>query len=152
MYLASFDKKLFESRQTETLMMTQQKTYRIIAIISYLLIMLMGQMIALPFFFWLAFTLFDFGNIDQLFAFLAVLGLVTICINHNKQRTSKLLTLDVVCFFLLASPLVRRMTAVPIELFNYLAFIIPTILFSLFYTASLFVGCRQYSRIKSSSS
>ena len=103
----------------------------------------MGQMIALPFFFWLAFTLFDFGNIDQLFALLAVVGLVIICINHNKTRTSKVLTLDVICFFLMASPLVRRMSTVPIELFNYLAFIIPTALFALFYTASLFFGCKQ---------
>jgi len=129
-------------------MITQQKTFRIIAIVSYLLIMLAGQMIALPFFFWLAFTLFDFGNIDQLFAFLAVVGLVTICINHNKPRTSKVLTLDLLCFFLLASPLIWRMTVVPLELFNYLAFIIPTTLFALFYPASLFFGCRQYSKIK----
>jgi hypothetical protein len=132
--------------------MTPQKTFRVIAVISYLFIMLMGQMIALPFFFWLLFTLFDFGYVDQLFAFLAVAGLVITCINQNKTRTSKILTLDLLCFFLLASPLVRRMTAVPIELFNYLAFIIPTTLFALFYTASLFFGCRQYSQIKASSS
>ena len=132
--------------------MTQQKTYRVIAVLSYLLIMLMGQMIALPFFFWLLFALFDFGNIDQLFALLAVVGLITTCINHKKTRTSKVLTLDLLCFFLLASPLVSRMTAVPIELFNYLAFIIPTALFALFYTASLFFGCRQYSQIKAGSS
>jgi hypothetical protein len=98
------------------------------------------------------FTLFDFGNIDQLFALLAVIGLAAICINHNKTRTSKVLTLDVICFFLLASPLVRRMTAVPIELFNYLAYIIPTALFAFFYTASLLLGCRQYSQIKAGSS
>lgn len=114
--------------------------------------MLMGQMIALPFFFWLLFTLFDFGNVDQLFAFLAVVGLVAICINHNKTRTSKILMLDLLCFVLLVSPLVRRMTAVPIELFNYLAFIIPTALFALFYAASIVFGCRQYSQIKASSS
>ena len=130
----------------------QQKAYRVIAIISYLLIFLMGQMIGVPFFFWLAFTLFDFGNIDQLFAFFAVVGLVTICINHNKTRTAKLLALDLLCFFLLISPLIRRMTAVPIELFNYLAFIIPTTLFVSFYTASLFFGCKQYSQLKTGSS
>ena len=132
--------------------MTLQKTFRVIAIVSYLFIMLMGQMIALPFFFWLLFTLFDFGNVDQLFAFLAIAGLVIIYINQNKTRTLKILTLDLLCFFLLASPLVRRMTAVPIEVFDYLAFIIPTTLFALFYTTSLFFGCRQYSRIKTSSS
>lgn len=130
----------------------QQKAYRVIAIISYLLIFLMGQMIGVPFFFWLAFTLFDFGNIDQLFAFFAVVGLVTICINHNKTRTAKLLALDLLCFFLLISPLIRRMTAVPIELFNYLAFIIPTTLFVSFYIASLFFGCKQYSQLKTGSS
>ncbi|QKG52248.1 hypothetical protein [Hymenobacter sp. BRD67] len=113
--------------------------------------MLMGQMIALPFFSWLAFTLFDFGNIDQFFAFLAVAGLVITCINRNKIRTSKVLALDFICFFLLASPLVRRMTAVPIELFNYLAFIVPTAMFLLLYIASLFFGCRQHSQVKASS-
>jgi hypothetical protein len=112
----------------------------------------MGQMIGLPFFFWLLFTLFDFGNIDQIFAFFAIVGLVIICINHNKIRTSKVLTLDLLCFLLLASPIIRRMTAVPIELFNYLAFIIPTTSFALFYIASLFFGCRQYSQIKAGSS
>jgi|SRR5687768_13156888 len=130
----------------------QQKAYRVIAIISYLLIFLMGQMIGVPFFFWLAFTLFDFGNIDQLFSLFAVIGLLIICINHNKTRTVKVLTLDLLCFFLLASPLVSRMTRVPIELFNYLAFIIPTTLFVSFYTVSLFFGCKQYSQVKTGSS
>ena len=111
----------------------------------------MGQMIGLPFFFWLLFTLFDFGNTNQLFAFFAVVGLVTISINHNKIRTARVLTLDLLCLFLLASPVIRRMTAVPIELFNYLAFIIPTTSFVLFYTASLFFGCKQYSQIKAGS-
>ena len=126
-------------------MFTQQKNYRVMGIISYLLIVLMGQMIALPFFFWLLFTLFDFGNIDQLFAFLAVVGLVMVYINRDKKRTSKILVLDLLCFFLLASPLIRRMMAVSTELFNYLTFIIPTALFVLFYTASLFFECRQKS-------
>jgi hypothetical protein len=126
----------------------QQKVFKVIAIIIYLLTILHGQMIGLPFFLWLLFTLFDFGNIDQLFAFLAIAGLTIICINQNKMRTSKVLMVDILCFFLLASPIVRRMMAVPIELFNYLAFIIPTILFALFYTASLFFACREYSKIK----
>ena len=126
----------------------QQKIFRTISITSYLLIILMGQMIGLPFFFWLLFTLFDFGNFDQLFAFLAIVGLTIIFVNYNKVRTAKVLAIDLLCFSLLASPLVRRMTAVPIELFNYLSFIIPTTLFVLFYAASLFFGCRQYSRIK----
>ena len=146
LHLAELNRYL--KQRTKDLILTQQKTYRVIAIVFYLLIILNGQMIGLPFFFWLLFTLFNFCNIDQLFAFLAVVGLTIICLNHNKIRTSKVLTFDLICFFLLASPIIRRTTAVPIELFNYLAFIIPTALFALFYTASLFFGCRQYSKTK----
>jgi hypothetical protein len=128
--------------------LTQQKTYKAIAVGSYLLIFLMGQMIGLPLFFWLPLTLFDFGNIDQLFAFLAVLGLILIFSNYDKTRTSKILILDLLCFFLLASPLIRRMTVVPIELFKYFAYIIPTATFILFYTASWVFGFKEYSRLK----
>jgi len=103
----------------------------------------MGQMIGLPFFFWLLTTLFDFGNIDQLFAFLALIGLTLIFINRNKIISLKILAIDIISFLLLASPLVRRMTAIPIEKFNYLAFIIPTTAFVLFYCVSLFFSVRQ---------
>lgn len=127
----------------------QQKIYKVVAIIFYLLIILNGQMIGIPFFLWLLFTLFDFGNIDQLFAFLAIAGLTIICVNHNKLRTSKVLMVDIVCFILLTSPIIRRMSVVPIEFFNYMAFIIPTTLFALFYTASWFFACKQYAQIKS---
>ena len=101
-------------------------------------------MIGLPFFFWLLFTLFDFGNIDQLFAFLGVIGLTITFINRNKNRTLTILLIDIICFLLLASPLVRRMTAIPIEKFNYLAFIIPTTIFGLFYIFSFYFSVRQY--------
>ena len=101
-------------------------------------------MIGLPFFVWLAFTLVDFGNIDQLFAFLAVFGLILIVITRNKQRTLSALVLDIFCFILIASPLVARMKEVPIELFNYNAFIIPTGLFVLFYFVSLYFTLKVY--------
>jgi len=55
------------------------------------LIILAGEMIGLPFFLWLLFTLFDFGNIDQLFAFLAIGGLTISFINKNKKRTFNIL-------------------------------------------------------------
>ena len=124
--------------------MKKYKIAKLISIVSYLLIILMGSMIGLPFFFWLLFTLFDFGNIDQLFAFLAVIGLTLTFINRNKNRTLTILLIDIICFLLLASPLVRRMTAISIEKFNYLAFIIPTTIFGLFYIFSLYFSVRQY--------
>jgi hypothetical protein len=129
----------------------QLKTFKIIAIVFYLLIILMGQMIGLPFFFWLLYTLFDFGNIDQLFAVLGVIGLAINCITFNSTRTSKVLLFDIISFMLLASPLVRLMTAVPIELFNYLAFIIPTTIFGLSYIVSLCYSVRQYLQIQKTS-
>jgi hypothetical protein len=122
----------------------QQKMLKIFAVIAYLLIILMGDMIGLPFFFWLLFTLFDFGNIDQLFAFFAVIGLTIIFIKMNSTRTLKTILLDVLCFVLLASPIVKRMASVPIEKFNYPAFIIPTIIFVLLFILSIFFSYRQF--------
>lgn len=120
------------------------KILKIIALVSYLLIILMGSMIGVPFFLWLLFTLFDFGNLDQPFAFFGVLGLTISFLTFNSIRTLKILMLDIICFMLLASPIIRRMTTVPIELFNYLAFIIPTTMFGLFYIFSLFCSVKQY--------
>jgi len=122
----------------------KHKKAKLISIVSYLLIILMGSMIGIPFFLWLLFTLFDFGNIDQLFAFLGVIGLTICFTTFNSTRTLKVLLLDIICFMLLASPLIRRLTAIPIEKFNYLAFIIPTTIFVLFYIFSLYFSVRQY--------
>lgn len=94
---------------------------------------------------WLIFTMFNFGKIDQFFAFLGVIGLIVNFVTFNSQRTLKILLLDIISFMLLASPLIRRLTAIPIENFNYLAFIIPTIIFGLFYIFSLYFSVRHYS-------
>ena len=125
--------------------MKKYKIAKIISIVSYLLIILMGSMIGLPFFMWLIFTMFDFGNIDQLYAFLGVMGLIISFVTFNSTRTFKTLFLDIISFMLLASPLIRRLTTIPIEKFNYLAFIIPTTIFGLFYIFSLYFSFRQYS-------
>ena len=124
--------------------MKRYKIAKLISIVSYLLIILMGSMIGLPFFMWLLLTLFDFGNIDQLFAFFGVIGLTISFVTLNSARTFKILLLDIIGFILLASPLIRRLTAIPIEKFNYLAFIIPTTIFGLFYIFSLYFSVRQY--------
>jgi hypothetical protein len=58
----------------------------------------MGDMIGLPFGAWLFFTLFDFGNPDQVFALLGVLGLIISFLTLNSTRSFKVLALDVVCF------------------------------------------------------
>jgi hypothetical protein len=101
-------------------------------------------MIGLPFLLWLVFTIFDFGNINQLFAFLAVLGLILISRNWNKTRTQKILLIDFVCFMLLTIPLISRLNAVPLSMFNYGAFIIPMAVFMLCSLISLVYSCKQY--------
>ena len=56
---------------------------RSISIISYLIIILAGEMIGIPFVLWLVFTIFDFGNIDQIFAILGIIGVV---LNFSKWK------------------------------------------------------------------
>lgn len=107
-------------------------------------------MIGLPFFIWLLFTLLDIGNIDQFFAFFGVIGLTISFVTFNSAKTFKILLLYVISFMILASPLIRRLTAIPIEKFNYLAFIIPTTIFVLFYIFSLYFSVRQYFSNKKS--
>jgi len=104
------------------------KTLKIISLTSYSLIILMGQMIGLPFIFWLIFTSFEFGNSDQIFAIFGLLGFI---LNFTKYATSRLV--KVLSFILMISPIVRRLTEIPIEKFNYLAFQIPLLIFVITY-------------------
>ena len=131
--------------------MKQLKIFKIIAIVFYLFIILMGQIIGLPFFLWLLATIFDFGNTDQLFAFLGILGLIISFKRFNSPRTLKVLLQDIICFMLLASPIIRRMTAVPIALFNYWGFIIPTTIFCSSYIVSVCYSVGQYLQIQKAS-
>ena len=120
------------------------KVSKYISLSSYLVIILTGQMIGLPFFIWIVFNLFDFGNFDQLFAVLAVIGMIINIINRHKKKRLNIILLDLFCFALLLSPIIRRMTAVPIEMFNYLVFVIPTTIFMLFYLISIGLSFKVY--------
>ncbi|TFF30392.1 hypothetical protein [Mucilaginibacter psychrotolerans] len=124
------------------------KTFQIIAIVAYFSIFLKGLIVGIFFVFWLVGTVFDFGNIDQLFALLAVSGLVVIFKNRNKSRTLRILLTDILCFFLLAAPIIGRLTAVSLDMFNYNEFIIPTGIFVLSYLVSLVFSCQQYLDFK----
>lgn len=112
--------------------------FRIIAIVSYLLIILKGGMIGLPFFLWLVYTFFDFGNIDQLFALFAFIG---VCMHLTKWKNKKLFTL--LSFVLMLSPLISRMVQVPLEMFNYRAYQIPFAIFVLAYLIFIVLNFRE---------
>jgi hypothetical protein len=102
--------------------------FRIIAIASYSLIILTGQMIGLPLFSWLIFTSFDFGNTDQLFA---IFGIIGFAMNLSKWKNN--IPLTIISFILMLSPVISRLIQVPIETFNYFAFQIPLSLFVITY-------------------
>lgn len=129
-------------------MMKQQKIFASIAVVSYLSIILMGQMIGVPFLFWLLFNLFNFGEVDQLLAVLSVIGLGLIAKYSAAERTLKIVILDVLCFLLLATPISGCLLTVPVEKFNYAAFTIPLSLFIVSYFVSLLFACRQYTKTR----
>jgi hypothetical protein len=106
---------------------------RIASIIAYLMIMLAGSMIALPFGCWLIFSIFNFGNIDNIDQLFAILAIIGVLLNLSKWKNNTLIA--VISFLFMLSPLISRMLQVPIELFNYLAFEIPLVVFILTYVS-----------------
>lgn len=111
---------------------------RSLSIIAYLLIILTGQIIGIPFICWLLFTMFDIGNIDQVFAIFGVLGVI---LNFTKWKYKN--STAILSFVLMLSPLIRRMAQVPVKLFNYAAFEIPFFLFITGYTAFMILNARN---------
>jgi hypothetical protein len=107
---------------------------RTVSIIAYLLIILMG----IPFIFWLLFTIFDFGNIDQIFAILGMLGIV---LNVIQWRNNVVIT--ILSFLMMLSPLVSRMVQVPVEKFDYLLFQIPFFVFIICYLIFIILNSKR---------
>lgn len=95
-------------------------------------------MIGLPFALWLIYTIFDFGNIDQLFALLAIIGIIL-----NFSRWSNSIPVMIVSLIAMLSPLISRMVQVPIELFSYLAFQIPLTIFIVSYSILILINARE---------
>ena len=117
-----------------------KKIIRILAIIAYLLIFLQGSIIGLPLLLWLPFVSVEYGNPDQIFAILALIGLFLNFKTWNSENSSKTYFLDSLIFILVCSPLLKRLSVVPIEMFNYLAFIIPTTTFMVLFIISIFIN------------
>ena len=115
-----------------------EKTLKIVSLISYSFIIVMGQMIGLPFLVWLIFTSFDFGNADQLFAILGIIGVSLMFTNLFKNRLIKILS-----FLLMITPLIRRLIEIPIEKFNYMSFQIPLFLFILSAIILIFIPNKE---------
>jgi hypothetical protein len=123
--------------------MKKNNRFKILSILSYGFIMLRGEMIALPFFLFLIFSLFEIGTLKQGSAILAFIGLISVGNLTVLKLTKWTLLLEIIAFILLFMPLLDRLTDVPIKLFFYVSFIIPFIGFIVFYTISLFFSFKE---------
>jgi len=95
-----------------------------------------GQMIGIPFIFYLLFSFFDMGTLEQFFSILAFIGLIIILKRIKFQYQPILIAF--IAFVLLISPILNRLIAVPIYLFNYGAFIFPFVFFIILYVLYLY--------------
>lgn len=102
--------------------------------------MLIGQMIPIPFILWL-FTVFDFGNIDQLFAFLGIAGVI---LSFIKSKYPALISL--ISFILMISAVASRLMYVSIEALNYPAFTIPFFIFITTQIILIFLNIRTKNK------
>lgn len=115
--------------------------FRIISIVAYLSIILAGEIIGIPFCGWLLFVAFDFGNIDQLFA---ILGIIGIALNFTKRRNDLVVT--IISFILMLSPLASRLIQLQIEKFDYWMFEVPFAIFVLTYITFIVMNAIRKGR------
>ncbi|ALR30994.1 hypothetical protein ATE47_10845 [Chryseobacterium sp. IHB B 17019] len=100
----------------------------------------MGTIIPIPFIFWLAYTVFSFGNIDQIFAILGIIGIILSFIKWKND-----ILISIISFALMLSPIISRLLQIPIYKFNYLGFIIPFSIFVLLYSVFIIL---KYFKVK----
>jgi len=123
--------------------MKARNAFRILGIISYMLIFLQGMLTGLYFGFYLLIALFLFGSPEQFYALLAAGGLFLSIWLSRARRTARSFWLEVLAFILLTAPLDWKLITGPIGMFNYPAFTLPAFLFVLFYMISLFFSYRE---------
>lgn len=109
------------------------------AILFYFVIFLKGSMVSLPMFVYLLFTVADFGTTEQIFAAIALFGLIIHFLHLSFKSKTKKVIVDIFVFACLLSPLIYRMLAVPFERFNYSWFLIPAIGFAALYITTLVI-------------
>ena len=109
--------------------MRTSSAFLFISVCSYCVIMLDGSMVSIPMFFYLSTGwLVADDNFDRLFIILSLVGF-TLFFIPAKGNPRKRLLKYLAAFPLILSPLVHRLSSVPIALFNYARFWGPTIVF-----------------------
>ncbi|WP_245168976.1 hypothetical protein [Chryseobacterium sp. RR2-3-20] len=95
-------------------------------------------MIGIPLIFWLIISAFYIGNIDQIFAILALIGII---LNFTKWKNR--ISITILSFVFMLSPIISRMVQVPIKMFDYLSFEIPIIIFIITYLTFIILNAKQ---------
>jgi hypothetical protein len=122
---------------------------KILSIVFYCLIILKGSMIALPFFIYLFFNMLCLGTISQIItSIIGVLGLIIVMKQMKLDLTFKRIFIEFLGLIMLTVPLIERVNSAPIELFHYLTFKIPTILFLILYLVSLCILTIEFLKMK----
>lgn len=119
------------------------KNCRIISLISYFFIFLMGSMIAIPLGLILIFSFFDLNDLK--WTIYGILGLVFLIFTLNRKITETIFALNILSFILLLIPIGNRLILYSWKWFNFPLFYIPLSLFIIFYTLSLIL---EYQNLK----
>lgn len=96
-------------------------------------------MVSLPMFVYLLFTVADIGTTEQIFAAIALFGLIIHFFHLSFESKTKKVIVDIFVFACLLSPLIQRMLAIPLERFSYSWFLIPAIGFVSLYLTTLII-------------
>ncbi|MNK31408.1 hypothetical protein D3C87_498440 [compost metagenome] len=119
---------------------------RYASLFFYSFIILMGWMSPIPLIIWLIFTIFDFGNSDNIFAILGIIGLFMQLVKPNPKTLKKEIVFYLISFVFLISPVIKRILAISIENYNYLGFIIPLSLFIILYKIAIIIRIKKHQQ------
>lgn len=110
--------------------MIKNKRYFVwLGLISYFLIILRGDMIGIPFIFWILFSLSEFGEVTQIFALSAVLGIIFFTLKLSNYKPKIKLLFRLLAVIMMLSPILWKLAYLPLSLFNYSNFITPALIF-----------------------
>ena len=122
-----------------------------LSILSYCLITINGSIIAIPFILYLisaSISIFYLEGINQsVSSLIGIIGLIII-IKNFKEETFKNVFISFLGFLMLLVPLIERLSSISIELFNYLSFKIPLILFLMFFLIYILISILDYFKNK----
>ncbi len=88
--------------------------------------------------------LFEAEPVTRVFIILADIALLALFVLSFNERTKRSLIIELIAYFLLLSPLIRILSIVPIDKFNYLLFTIPVTSFAVLYPLSVLFSFREY--------